>query len=158
MNKLPKIILVLFGIAILQTNCAQVGKFIEVFESVQDSILVVDKLFFSSPLSAKGCFDYQIFCDWFYVTFLPQNNLQNVIIYDLTITKTNEYMFFIKKGGSASKRRNLATKSYCGEYDQICDFLESYEDYEDLSEEHNKYTNQSETILLSEAYSLEKDK
>lgn len=158
MNKLLKIILVLFGIAILQTNCAQVGGFIQVFESVQDSILVVDKLFFSSTLSAKGCADYQIFCDWFYVTFLPQNNLENVIIYDLTITKTNEYMFFIKKGGLGSRKRNLAAKSYCGEYDQVCDFLESYEDYEDLGEEHNKYTNQSETAISSETYSLENDK
>lgn len=142
MNKLLNILLVLFGIAILQTNCAQVGRYLHVFESFQDSVLVVDRLFFAAERNTKACGDYQIFCDWLYNGFISQNTLSNVIIYDLTITKTIEYMFFFKKGVKSTQGRRMTSNSTCGEYGKVCDFLDSYEDY-DYDGGHNMYTNQT---------------
>ena len=135
--------------AIIQTNCAQVGRYLHVFESIEDSILVLDKLFFSSTMSAKGCGDYQIFCDWLYNSFKDQNNMENVVLYDLTIKKTIEYMFFFKKGGTGNNRR-LTTTNNCGEYGQVCEFLDSYEDYEDSPDMNQKYSNQSRTRIPSD--------
>lgn len=140
MNKLINVILILFGIVILQINCAQVGRYLHVFESYQDSVLVLDRLFFAAERNTKACGDYQIFCDWLYNAFISQNNLENVIIYDLRITKTIEYMFFFKTGkNSQPAGRRMTPESNCGEYGQVCEFLDSYEDYDD----HNMYTNQS---------------
>ncbi|CAO1395645.1 unnamed protein product [Diamesa serratosioi] len=155
MNKLPKLILVLFEIAILQTNCAEIGRFLHVFETVEDSMLILDKLFFMSTFNARRCGEYQIFCDWLYNSFKGQNNLENVIIYDLTITKTIEYMFFFKKRGTGISRK-MGTNHNCGEYGQVCEFLDSYEDLEDLPDIHHNYTNESRTLRKND-YTIEFD-
>lgn len=89
-----KVLLLILGATLIQGT--KVGPLINVFTTLHDNVLVVDRHFFLNEENSLQCGEFQIFCDWFFTDFKNQNNQGPFKNELLNILKSPEYMVFFK--------------------------------------------------------------
>ena len=117
-----KVLLLVLGVTLIQGT--RVGPLLNVFTTLNDNVLVVDRQFFVDEQNSLQCGEFQIFCDWFYADFKYQNN-QGPFKNDLlNILKSNEYMVFFKKPKlNANQPRGTRR---CSGFPSVCTNLEKH--------------------------------
>lgn len=89
-----KVLFFVLGATLIQGT--KVGPLLNVFQTLHDNVLVVDRQFFLNEENSAKCGEFQIFCDWFFTDFKNQNNQGPFKNELLDILKNPEYMVFFK--------------------------------------------------------------